>query len=127
MGVDLSTTVGVGFVIDPAALEAFKDRIDPDGNLWGEEYFYQSDLKRFSDRFGFGEAGSYLDDGDENRSYIYLRRLSQDHDQYDLPGGIFGLNRPVITLEERQAFNEIAAELGMNEPEIGQFLAVLWH
>jgi hypothetical protein len=126
MGVDLSTTVGIGFAIDPDALEAFRKRVDPDGNLYSEELFYGTDLKKWSDTFAFGEAGSYYG-SDDIQAYIYLRRGSENHDMHDLPGGIFGLNRPVITLEEREAFNAIASELGMDSPEIGQFLAVLWH
>jgi hypothetical protein len=125
MGTEVSTTIGVGFTIDPAAWAAYKGRVDPDESLTGEEVFYQTDLKKWDDQFTYGEAGSYWT-GDVE-PYIYLDRLSQDHDQYDLPGGIFGLSRPVITLEERQAFNAIAREIGMGEPEIGQFLAVLWH
>lgn len=124
MGVDISVDVGVGFVLDPDVLMKFLDENDPDRE--GVDDVVDRIL-RGRPLLTSGTGGSYYDDGKDNRTWIAVRRLHKSHEMHDIPGGVFGLNKPVITLEERRELEQVAAEFRQNEIEIGQFLSVLWH
>lgn len=120
MGVDISVSVGVGFVIDPAVWDAFEDAQEaPDDLIW--------ELVNEEPLLTAGEGGSYYDDGDNNRKWISVNRLTKRHDMYDIPGGVFGMVKPTITLDERYALESVAARIGQDDFEVGQFLSVLWH
>ena len=124
MGVDVSVDVGVGFIIDPEVLEAFLKENDEDE---AGEYEVLWDLLSGRPLLTFGTGGSYYDSGEHNRTWISVDRLHQSHDIHHIPGGVFGLGKQTITLEERLALEEIALHLGQDKIEIGPFMSVLWH
>ena len=125
MGVDLSVSVGVGFVIDPDAFKAYRKTV-PDEENYGDEELLE-ELVDLIPGFVSGTGGSYYDSGEDNRHYVAIGRLTKRHNTDHIPGGVVGLGKPTITLAEREGLNAIAAQIGQPDPEIGQFMAVLWH
>lgn len=124
MGVDLSVDVVVGFVVDPHVKSAYVEANEDDDN--GEWELFAS-LVEDQPLLQHGTAGSFYDDGENNREWIGVNRLTRGYDTHDIPGGVIGLAKPTITLAEREALLSVAAKVGQVDPEIGQFMSVLWH
>ena len=125
MGVDLSVDVGVGFIIDPDAFMNYRKTVPDEENYADQELL--DDIVEGIPDFRHGTGGSYYDSGESNQSWIAISRLTQHYGGHDIPGGVIGLNKPTITLAEREGLNAIAKKLGQPEPIIGQFMSVLWH
>jgi len=124
MGVDISVVVGTGFVIDPDILTQYVKENDPDDE--GDTDVLERLLEKY-EGLRFGTGGSYYDSGEDNRTWIAIDRLTHGYEAYDMPGGVFGFSKPVITLDDRAKLDAIAAELGQKDIVIGQFLSILWH
>lgn len=124
MGVDTTVAVGVGFAIPEDILEAY--RLGPlDGEDLGDDEVLEKLVGGHRELLTWGTGGSYYDSTPDTH-WVAVKRLTQSHNTDELPGGVVGLERPVITLDERSAINSIATKLGISEPLIGQFLSVLW-
>ena len=128
MGVELDITVGVGIPFQEADLtDEWKISVDYDDyglyealdNWLSGEYPGQG--------VGFGQAGSYWTDrSDELWSYVSIIRLTSTYDGQSIEGGLYGITRPVLRLDELNLFSEISYRLtGRNIPAT-QFVGVLW-
>lgn len=124
MGVGISVDVGVGFILDEDEFNKFLRENDPEDV---GEYEVMEHILRKEELLTFGTGGSYFDSGEDNRTWVAVKRLHRSHDMHDIPGGVFGLNKPVITVQERIALETTALNLGQTRCEVGQFLSVLWH
>lgn len=124
MSVDTTVSVGVGFVVDPKAFDEYRKTV-PDEENYGREEIMETILQGNTDGLTFGTGGSYY--SGEIQHWIAVSRLTQSHDVNDIPGGVVGLSKTTITLAEREALNAIARKIGMDNPNIGQFMSVLWH
>lgn len=127
MGVDTSVSVGVGFVIDPEAFGKYRATI-PDEENYADEELLENLLAGNRSGLCCGTGGSYYEDKPPTH-WVAIKRLTNSYDTSDIPGGVVGLDRPVITIEEREALSAIARIIGMNPADIkfGQFMSVLWH
>lgn len=134
MGVDMTLTQAVGVILDTDGLRAWQERVDPEGNLWGEEYIYELFEKHTYAGIEFGTAGSYYTSGEENRFYLYIPRISKSFSDYEVPGGIMGIDNLTpkeavgdITADEAVRVYNLAQAMGTVEPIVQRFTAVLWH
>lgn len=125
MGVDTSVSVGVGFIITAEQMQGFRATI-PDEDNYGDDEILEKVPFPEGKLLGFGTGGSYYD-SEPFTHWICVNRLTTSHDTDSIPGGVIGLSRPVVTLAERQALNEVAAVFGIENPEVGQFISVLWY
>lgn len=118
MGIDIDTTVGVGFKL-PAdeALDFFGDGLE-DASMWELIDVYLEDHPLLNVAIGGNSMSG------EEEYVISVLRLEQSWNQSDYRGGLYGLDRPVLTLEEQIQLTDVAAELLGREPKIGQFVAV---
>lgn len=123
MGVDLSIQVEVGFVFDEKDFESYLQQKDFED--FGE-YEVLERLLKHEPLLGFGIAGSFYDTK-PNKYWVSVSRLSSGGSSYDLDGGVYGVERPVITLAEREALQRVAFELGVPFTDAYQFVSVLWH
>lgn len=129
MGVDTSVTVGVGFKVDSEKLKSWW--LNETGHT---EDYYAGDneamellLKGNEDGLSFSTGGSYYDSSEPITQVVCVNRLTQHYNAYDIPGGVFGIGRPVLFLPETIALDRIADKLDQPDYTVGQFLAVLWH
>ncbi len=129
MGVDIRIAVGVGaeFKIEElnqrlvaglleVPLEEVQDYLHyPDE--WIYKYLEDKPL------FGYDVGGSYMD-GDL-RHVISVKRLTNSYgDPYETGGGLYGLDRAVLTLEESVGLRDILVELTGAPATPGQFVAL---
>jgi hypothetical protein len=119
MGIDISNTVGVGFVIDEDVWEEWVAKSDLDG--YGEEYLH--DLFRRYPELGYAEGANYWS-GDSTERVITVERLTFTVDAHD--GRVHKIGNSLnLTREEGIALLKFAEEIGQDEPEIITFVAVL--
>jgi len=122
MGVDTSVGVGVGFKVERGTLARYRQTIEDEDNYGDEELLEM--ICQGEDGIGFAAGGSYYE-ADAVDYVICLSRLSKHYDTRDIR--IIGLSKPVISLGERAALHDVAKKLGQPDPEIGQYMSVLWH
>lgn len=126
MGVDLSITIATGVILNREGFEAFKTRIDPYHELWGDEYLEHTD----NDTTGIGyDVGGSAYSAEPYAPYLYIARLTKAYDANTIPGGIIdptekGLN---ITREEHERIVYLAREMGTESPVVHSFVAVHWY
>lgn len=124
MSVDTTVSVGVGFTISPDEFAEYRKTVADEENF-GDDELLENLLSGNADGLCFGTGGSYYDSKPLTH-WIAVRRLTTSHDTDDIPGGVIGLERTVITLPERIALNDVAQKFGIEVPTIGQFMSVLW-
>ena len=125
MGVDTSVSVGVGFLIPEDVFNRYRKTIDDHENYGDDEVLEMLSLG--GSGLCFGTGGSYYDNK-PMQHWVAVNRLTTSYNTYDIPGGVVGLDRPVITLAEREALGAAASALGIEgNPEVGQFMSVLWY
>lgn len=133
MGVDVSMSTVVGFVIPPEVLDKYIDTLGK--NKYDDRYDEDEAMEHLlRKRTGltFGMAGSYYDT-DDMTAWVGVRRLTDSYDLYDMPGGIQGSSAaaaalPEITDEERKELRKAAKKVGLGKDVlIERFTAVLWH
>lgn len=120
MGIDISTTVGVGFEVEESELESYFPDADLENHALIEilETFVLEDYPLLT----VAQGGNSMNG--EDRYVISVDRLEQSWDQWDMAGGVYGLEKPVINLDEHIQLMDVAAKLIGREPKIGQFVAV---
>lgn len=132
MGVDVSITSVVGFVVPPDTLRDYIATLGK--NEYDDRYDDHEAMEHLlRKRTGlvFGMAGSYYDSGDMP-AWVGVNRLTDSYDLYDMPGGIQGSSAaatlPEITEEERKELRKAAKKVGLGKDvPIERFSAVLWH
>jgi hypothetical protein len=126
MGVDLSISVGVGFVVqeDDQVWRSWLARVDPDDVYGGYEAI--EEFLPLPDGITWGTGGSYYDDTPTS-FWFCVSRLTTSLDRHDAPAGVHPLNIKSIKLDERNALLEVAKQIGITDPVITPFLSVLWH
>ena len=127
MSVDISISVAFGFTIDPGVMEEYRFSL-PDGEDLGDEEALEELLKNQESRLlSYGMGGSMYDSGENNRSWICIKRLTDSYDVRDIPGGITALEDADPTDEEILALFSMARKLGQMPTMPQRFLSVLWH
>ena len=126
MSVDVSVSIGVGFVIDPDAFERYRALVLNQEN-YADEELLEDALKGNTDGLVFGTGGSCYTSAETIIHWIAIDRLTENYDFYQMPGGVVGLTKVIITLKEREALNRMAEFFGHSSIEIGQFISVLWY
>lgn len=118
MSVITRATVGVGFKVEKSDLIDFfgKEKYDE----WGGYDLLDDYLSTF--RHVHLVTGGSPMNGDVEY-VISVRRLEETLDAYE-DAGVWGLDRPVLELDERIALFDAAADLLGREPRIGQFVAI---
>lgn len=121
MGVDLSTTIGVGFKVSKEELRAY---LGPDVEEYGIEELLETRFsKEFDSLLDYEVGGSYMD-GDVEY-VIALKNRSRSLDAYE-DAGVFGLDRAVLSVDETIALKDAAAKLAPGRPApVGHFVAIL--
>lgn len=118
MGVTTRTTLGVGFKVEES------DLIDFFGNEDYEEVGAYDLLDTYLDDYPLltlESGGSGMDGRLEH--VVAVSRLVQSLDAYE-DAGLYGLDAPVLSLEERIQLLDVAADLLGREPKVGQFVAI---
>lgn len=114
MSVSVSTTVGVGFKVPTnEALDFFESK------------YLADELEQYLEDFPlltFIQAG----DDSEYEYVVAVKRLTSrlPDPMYSEGNGVFGLDKPVIALDERIQLLDVAANLMGREPVVGQFIAI---
>lgn len=114
MGIDITTTVGVGFKVPT------EEAVD----FFGSKYLYE-ELEQYLEDFPlltFIQAG----DDSEYEYVVAVKRLTSrlPDPMYREGNSVFGLDKPVIALDERIQLYDVAANLMGREPVVGQFIAI---
>jgi len=127
MGVDVSISVGFGFIIDPEVLDAYRLGL-PDGEeTYGGDVMEKLLQNQEQGLLGYGEGGSMYDSGENNRFWVCVSRLTDSYDVRDIPGGITMLEDASPTGQELAALFDAALRLGQPTTIPQRFLSVLWH
>ena len=127
MSVDVSISVGFGFIIEPGVMEEYRFSL-PDGEDLGDEEALEELLKNQESRLlSYGMGGSMYDSGENNRSWICLSRLTDTYDANDIPGGVGAIDAGEASPGEELALLAISAQIGQPAPKFQRFLSVLWH
>lgn len=131
MGVDVSVTHVVGFVVPEEVLNDYARSLgknEYDG--YPDEHEAMEHLLRKRAGLVYGMAGSYYT-SDDVQAWVGVSRLTDSFDLYDMPGGISGSNKsapePEITEDERKELNKASKKLGLGKAKVERFTAVLWH
>jgi len=127
MSVDISISVAFGFTIDPEVMDAYRLSL-PDGEDLDDGTALEELLKNQESRLlSYGMGGSMYDSGENNRSWIGIKRLTDSYDVRDIPGGINVLEDASPTGQELAALFDAALRLGRPTTVPQRFLSVMWH
>jgi hypothetical protein len=128
MGVDLNVTIGVGIAFKEADLtDEWKISVDHDeyGTYEAMDGWIHNEYLNRGVRFG--QAGSYWTDrSDELWNYVAINRLTEGYDGHSIKGGLYGVTRPVLRLDELNLLSEISYRLTGKNIVPTQFVGVLW-
>lgn len=122
MGVDYSATVGIGLVVPHKEWREFQKRVDPEGDLWGEELLHR--ITADTEGIGYAEAGNYWGHG-ATHHIITIDRLTKsvEYDDRNRLTRLPSFNG--MTVSEWDRLHAIREELGLAREQVQPFLATL--
>lgn len=113
MGIDYSSTIGIGFKVDKAKLEAWYDDNHEDGD--DDDYFYEHEaLDRYLyenyNYLEYAAGGEY--DGDEEFAVFAESTTTGGDDYRNGPFGVFPMSNLVPTPEEQSELLIALVQIG---------------